>query len=365
MIRQLEQRAYQQRIIKKTVDTFKEGGTNVLIYSPPGSGKTVMGFSVLKRLLDHSQELLGKDPQDVRFGWMAMRRNLLVQAKEENEELVQVPNVSYISMFDKNPPEVDVLVPDEAQHDAANSAHHIHAIAKPKLVLGLSATPFRTDRMKLCFDRIIQDAGYHSLIQGGYLSEFEQYMLDEWSVQTVCNAYLDDPQKWGKSMMFFLRHNDCFLAESILKNSGVRCEVVTGSSDRFTQIEKFENGDLDVLINVFVLTEGFNCPEMCTVFVRDSSKGPTIQMAGRVLRKHNDHPIKKIVQSTGTKWPFVRTASAKRQFIVVGGDWRSLGTNELVEVMRQRMLRAIAQTRVDIPEFVSKHFSKSLPPWME
>ena len=52
-----------------------------------------------------------------------------------------------ISMFDKNPPaDVDLLVVDECQHDAADSMAHIHNVVKPKMILGLTATPFRSDR---------------------------------------------------------------------------------------------------------------------------------------------------------------------------------------------------------------------------
>ncbi len=40
MIKVFQDRPYQQRIIRKTIDTFLEGGTNVLIHSPPGSGKS-------------------------------------------------------------------------------------------------------------------------------------------------------------------------------------------------------------------------------------------------------------------------------------------------------------------------------------
>jgi superfamily II DNA or RNA helicase len=354
MVRQLENRDYQQRIIKRTVETFDQGGKNVLIQSPPGSGKTVMGFCSMKELLGLSQKLLQKPAHEVQFGWMAMRRNLLAQAKKENYDLgINCPNVHYISMFDKDPPPVDVLISDEAQHDASNSAHHVHAVSRPELVLGLSATPYRTDRMKLCFDRVIEDAGYHSLIQDGWLARFDQWMLEEYNYQSVAATYLASPEKWGKTLMFFLRIEECYMAAQLLQKHGIRCDVVTGSTDRFAQIDKFENGELDVLINVFVLTEGFDCPDMNTVFVRDSSKGPTIQMAGRVLRRHPDIPVVNIVQSQDTKWPFVRTAGARRQYIQdKGGIWKSLGSNELVEIMRKRMIRRMAATEVILPELL-------------
>ena len=350
----LEQRDYQLRIVDKTIQTFLDGGKNVLIESPAGSGKTVMAFSTLNRIFEYSERLFNKKAEDVVFGWSALRRNLLVQAEAENQDKFKIPNVRYISMFDKNPPKVDVLVIDEAQHDAANSARHVYGICDPAIALGLSATPYRTDRMQLCFDRIIKDAGYHRLIQDGYLSKFDQYMMNEYSPESVTATYLSDRAKWGKCLMFFHRISECMEACKILQAAGVRCDVVTGTSDRFAQLDKFESGEYEVLLNVYVLTEGFDAPDMKTVFVRDSSKGPTIQMGGRVLRMHPEIPVVNIVQSTATHWPFVKTAKPNHQFIETDDHkWLSVGTNERIELIRKEMLKRIAKSDAVLPLFIT------------
>jgi superfamily II DNA or RNA helicase len=51
-----------------------------------------------------------------------------------------------------------------------------------------------------------------------------------------------------------------------------------------------------VLANCMVLTEGFDEPTLQTVWVRRSGRGPTIQMAGRALRKCPGMAAKQIVQ---------------------------------------------------------------------
>src|SRR3712207_9443819 len=90
-----------------------------------------------------------------------------------------------ISMFDKRPPQVDLLVIDEAQHDGALSMANLHSFIKPKKILGLSATPFRGDRFKLCFEKSIRDAGIHSLIQDGYLSPYHHYTIPQYTPASV------------------------------------------------------------------------------------------------------------------------------------------------------------------------------------
>ena len=173
-----EPRLYQRRIIRKAIASFQGTArdakgvleplvSSILVESPTGSGKTIMGLAIARWM----QQKLG-----MRVGWTAMRRNLLAQAAAENGRGFGV-GLKLISMFDKHPPQVDLLIVDEAQHDGALSMANMHSIIKPKKILGLSATPYRTDRFKLCFEQSIRDAGIHALIQDGYLSPYHHYTI--------------------------------------------------------------------------------------------------------------------------------------------------------------------------------------------
>ena len=118
----LEARHYQQRIIAQAVSLFTGMSTDLsdkngealkslLLESPTGSGKTVMGLGVAAWFAKN---------RGFSVGWAAMRRNLLAQAAAENARGFGL-DLKLISMFDKKPPQVDFLVIDEAQHDAALS----------------------------------------------------------------------------------------------------------------------------------------------------------------------------------------------------------------------------------------------------
>jgi len=338
----VQPRPYQQRIVGKALEFFADAGLrSVLIESPTGSGKTVMGLLVARAL----QERLG-----VRVGWVAMRRYLLDQARAENDDKRIGVRAAFLSMFDKDPPAgLDLLVVDEAQHDAASSMAHLHQVIRPRFILGLSATPYRSDSVKLCFDSVIRDAGIASLIQDGYLSPYHHFTLPAYNPRSVVEHYLRDRTRWGRSIFYFHTLEQCFAANALLKRAGVRCDVVTGSSDRDAQLEAFRSGRLDVLSNCLVLSEGFDCPELQTVFCRPSCKGLTIQMCGRVLRKHSAVPVKQIVQCSQTRWPFVRTAVAAAQFAWQHGEWRSLSLNPRINEVAGRTMRALARTRVALP----------------
>jgi len=272
----VEPRPYQQRIVQTTAAMFngehrngagqlEPAARSVMVESPTGSGKTVMGLLAAK---------LMQKQHGVKVGWVAMRRNLLAQTAEENRRMgIDVEPIQFLSMFEKNPPtDLDLLVVDEAQHDAASSMAHLHNTIRPRWILGLTATPFRTDRIKLCFDKVIKDAGIHQLIQDGYLSEYHHYTIPCWNVPTVAEFYLREPERWGKSIFFFRTTEECFELRDLLQAQGVVCDVVTGSSRREEQIARFLSGEVPVLINCMVLTEGFDCPDLQTVFCRDSAK---------------------------------------------------------------------------------------------
>lgn len=272
MQQKIETREYQQRLVTKALNAYAQGLKSVLLESPTGSGKTIMGLLILKKL----QEL---DPE-MSFGWVTMRRKLLLQAKRENER-VGVNNISFVSMFDKNPPHFKFMVSDECQHDAAASSADMHKVSGAGLSLGLTATPFRTDRVKLSFDKVISDCGVRFLIESGFLSQFKQWVIPKWTPQDVAKHYLLSPDRWGKSVIYMKTLPLCFETMRILQEGGVTAEVIHGAQSRQEQddiYERFEDGVTKVLINVYLLTEGFDAPDLQTVFVRDSGKLCTMQM---------------------------------------------------------------------------------------
>lgn len=370
----IQPRPYQRRIATKATDMFRgtyvheqtgqrePAASSVMLESPTGSGKTIMALTLAKALQ--------LDEPDLTFGWVAMRRNLLGQAARENREKgINVENIHFTSMFEKNPTELMrakrmgrpiCLIVDEAQHDAASSMSHLHNTIEPDHILGMTATPFRTDKMKLCFQKVIKDCGIHQLIQDGFLSPYHHYTIPKWTPSEVADHYCADPERWGKSIFFFVSLEDCYELGRIFAERGVAHEVVRGGQPKVTEasIERFNAGEIPCLINCMVLTEGFDCPSLKTAWVRDSSKGPTMQMGGRTFRIYEDLPHKQIVQSKLTRWPFIRTAMPAQQYLWVQDEWRSLKINPKLNEINQNARLAIAQTEVNMPDFITTRRGK-------
>jgi superfamily II DNA or RNA helicase len=338
----IEPRGYQKRVVARVIEMFSgphvdrkvelPEARSVMVESPTGSGKTVMGLLLAK----WAQETLG-----MRVVWTAMRRNLLAQVERENRDRGFGVDLRTVSMFDRNPPRGDLLIVDEAQHDATRSMASLHAAVGSSRVLGLSATPWRADRLGLCFERSVRDAGIRQLVLDGYLSPFAHYTINAYSPESVAATFLREPARWGRTLMFFRTIAECRACAGLLAAAGVPCEVVTGSSDREAQIERFEAGECRVMLSVAVLTEGFDCPGLETVFCRPAGRGPTVQMAGRVLRRAEGIAHKSIVQCQATSHPFTATALPMVQYVEAAEGWRSIGLNDRVERATARMLEML------------------------
>lgn len=344
----VDPRAYQKRIVGRLYDLFAiKGATSVLIESPTGSGKTVMALMGAKLL---------QDTLNLRIGWVSMRKHLLAQAAKENIDKEIRASIEFFSMYAKEfPKDLDMLIVDEAQHDAASTMAHIHNVIQPRFTLGMTATPFRCDRLKLCFDSVIKDAGIHRLIQEGFLSQYNHFTIANWTPETVTRHYMTEPNRWGKSLMYFHRLEQCAYAQQLLAEGGIPCEVVSGDTDVDRQLEWFRSGKLQVLLNCMKLTEGFDSPDLQTVFCRPSNKGTTMQMCGRVFRKHPELPFKNIVQAEKTRWPFIRTAKPHRKFVFEHGDWLSIEGSDRIEVASLNVVTEMAGVEIKLPKKLAEY----------
>jgi len=327
-----ERRSYQEEAISACVADFVEKRvSSVMLESPVGYGKTYMALEAIHRL----QNLLDRP---MRINWVAPRRHLLRQVMEPNRDLHQ-DNIRPVSLFERLPPEADFVVLDEAHHEATQSCVLLYEKMKCPLVLGLSATPLRTDRMKLSFQETVTTCSIDRLIREGFLSPFHSYLLPSYGPQIAAECYLNDPSRWGKTLTFFHTVAECLDYQRRLAEAGVACEVVTAESDKERQIALFASGAVKVVANVSMLTEGFDLQDVGTVFARDASRLPTIQMCGRGLRLAPGKAFCNIVQSGDTDYLFERVTPAQRGFRLMDGRWLALqdGTKEIEDTIKRSL----------------------------
>ena len=238
------------------------------------------------------------------------------------------------------------LVIDEAHHAVAKSykkiIQYVADHMKSMKLLGLTATPFRTSEdeqgaLKQVFtDDIVYKTDLDALIKKGILAtpkfkkwntslQFTEHlgvkalksienldMLPENIVNDIAGSkernriivdeYINNYEKYGPTIVFALNKNHAITLNALFnekgKKYGIKSEfiisevqdMITGitisNADNERKIEAYRNGEIQVLINVNILTEGTDLPKTHTVFLTRPTVSTTLmtQMVGRALR---------------------------------------------------------------------------------
>lgn len=339
-------RPYQREAIDAIRDVWDSGQQNALLVLATGLGKTVV-FTALGRelraegigktlVLAHRGELL----EQAKAKWLEVEPDAIVgvvkgaqretwadvivasvqscypDALDEQGQVVRKGRVSELPLA-----EVGLVIADECHHIAADSwLALVRAVrqANPRaLLLGVTATPYRADGQGLgmLFDRIAYRLGIADGIAQGYLCPLRgvrvQVELDLEGVKTSKNGdYRDDAlgdrldheeihraivEAWRKEAEG--RQTVCFsptvdtathLAEAFVA-AGIPADVVsdrTKKKDRAAILARYAAGELRVICNCAVLTEGWDAPATsCVVLARPTkSVGLYAQCVGRGTR---------------------------------------------------------------------------------
>jgi superfamily II DNA or RNA helicase len=211
----------------------------------------------------------------------------------------------------------DYIVVDEFHHASATTYRRLINYFKPKFLLGLTATPERSDGadlLELCGGNLVFRCDLAEGIRRGLLCEFDYFgvpdevdytnipwrsrRFDEAQLTTAVatlsrarNALEQLDRRGGSRTLAFCvsqRHAD-FMA-GFLNDNGKRAVAVhTGatSAPRTQSLEQLQAGELDVVCAVDMFNEGVDLPDLDTVMMLrpTESKVLWLQQFGRGLRK--------------------------------------------------------------------------------
>lgn len=220
-------------------------------------------------------------------------------------------------------PRLNLLVIDEAHHCASNSYQQLIGRTRelnPEVdILGLTATPERSDRKGLSatFDNVADVVTVGEMVRAGHLVPPVGRVIDigtQGQLRKVKRTAADYDMAEVEAIQNSTINNrqivDYWLAESAdrlsvafcstiqhaedvrdaFRAAGVEAEVVHGelpTKERRAIMAAYDRGEIQMLTNPMILTEGWDC-QLCSsvLLLRSSShKSTMIQMAGRGLRK--------------------------------------------------------------------------------
>ncbi len=220
-------------------------------------------------------------------------------------------------------PPFDLLVVDEAHHAASDSYRRVIGRAmelnRETEILGVTATPERSDRrgLRKTFSNVADVVTIEEMVQAGHLvpptamvidigtqSQLKNVKktandFDQAEVEAIQNTNYNNGQivgQWlelaqGRPTVAFcstIQHAED--VRNAFREHGIEAESVHGKigiTRRREILSAFDRGEIPVLCNPMILTEGWDCQICsCVMLLRTSShKSTAIQMVGRGLRK--------------------------------------------------------------------------------
>lgn len=325
-------RPYQEIAVTDACKALDKHG-NTIVVAPTGAGKTIMLSALIGKrhkkdkrvlVLQHRDELV--DQNRTKF----LKINPYITTSIVNGTVKDWQGDAIFSMVQTlsrenhlaKRPKFDMVVVDESHHAVADTYQRVIDAVRadnPKAeVVGFTATPNRGDKkgLRSVFTNCSHQIELTTLIREGFLVPPKAYVIDVGvrgelegvrklasdfdmdQVEAIMNKKVINEaivQKWEelagdrKTVVFCstIAHAEG-VCEAFVE-SGINAKVVTGDTpkdERKEILHDLEFGDVQVVVNVAVLTEGFDAqPVSCVILTRPCSyKSTMVQMIGRGLR---------------------------------------------------------------------------------
>ena len=300
-------RPYQSRAIEECCRHLA-AGKNTLLVSPTGSGKTYMSGSIARRLIGNGSKAL----------ILAHRRELVHQLSNTLSEFgvahgviapgmppmkhfgVQVSSIQAILSSSRSigRDKLDLIVIDEAHRAAADSYQYICKKHPKTPVLGLTATPWRTDGkpLSVAFDELVVATSIENCVEAGYL--VEPWVIQPEEYDWDKGQMVGDPvSKWAKyargmrTILFASSVEESMRYADEFNKFGIKAVHIcskTKDERRRSVLSGIEGASPDpmVICNYDLLTEGVDIPSLqCVILARKTESSIVYRQAvGRIMR---------------------------------------------------------------------------------
>lgn len=332
-----------QQAALKEIQAVRDAGRNKgLVISATGTGKTYLSafdarrFSPKRMLfVVHREQILQKAKSDFirvlggieeEFGILsgtikqtnAKYLFATIQTISKDENLLQFERDAF-----------DYILIDEVHKAGAISYLKVIDYFKPKFLMGMTATPERTDDFNIfeLFDyNIAYEIRLQEALEEDMLCPFHYFgvtdieingeVIDDTTILSKLvekervDHIVDKIEYYGfsgekvKGLMFCSRKEEAVKLSKALNDRGYKTVALTGDDsqeERVLQVNRLEDGDLDYIITVDIFNEGIDIPCINQVVMIRQTQSSIIfiQQLGRGLRKHESKQYVTIIDFIG------------------------------------------------------------------
>jgi superfamily II DNA or RNA helicase len=324
-------RDYQSDAIDAIEKSWAGGTTRPAVVLPTGAGKTVVFSHLAARqheragrtlVLAHREELLNQAAAKIRSVAPHLKTGIVKAERDEHDGAdIVIGSIQTLAVPRRRERigQVGLVIVDEAHHAAADSYRTVldhFGCFDGTPTAGFTATMsrqdgglaevwhdvvFRLDILTMIARGFLVDVRGKSVVvegldltqvnsRGGDYQEGQlgAALAESGAAKAVADAYLrfasDRP-----GVVFTPTVETAMQMTDVLNEAGISTACVWGemtSADRRLALDRYQKGDIQVLANCMVLTEGFDAPwASCCVVARPTrSASLYVQMVGRVLR---------------------------------------------------------------------------------
>jgi len=324
-------RDYQNEIIQRIEKAIAKGYRRIMLQLPTGAGKTRCFVELAKRhkekpyignvpnclvvahrkeLIDQAVNALGRE---IRNKWEI--GVIKSKVNENRNSTIQVASIQ--SLIRRDFPKAGLVIIDEAHHATAKSYQTIIEHYGEAIILGVTATPARTDGkgFRDSFEILIKGPTIKKLTVQNHLCPYKLYAYSKQRINTSSvkiqagdyepneladavsrsKVRADLVQTWQqhafekRTVVFAVNVELSKQYAEIYNASGYKSEHIDGTTpeqERAAILKRFARGETKILCNCNIVTEGFDLPEMeCVQIVRPTQSVIFwLQMVGRSLR---------------------------------------------------------------------------------
>lgn len=390
------------------IRTLKQ--TRALVITSTGSGKTILSALDVRAVnpermlfIVHQEQILDQAiqqymkvlnlPEDAFGKYTGTKKDL-------NKKFIfaTIQSISKEDTLAKIAPDYfDFVLIDEVHRAGASSYRTVIDYLTPDFLLGLTATPERTDGFniyELFHHNIAYEIRLQKALESGMLTPFHYYGVSDYvsddgeaidektAVSKLISPgrvthILQALETYGqvgihvKGVIFCSRNEEArqlseLLNDSLLRGRKLRTKALSGNDSivyRQSVVEEMVRGDLDYILTVDIFNEGIDIPELNQVVLLRGTESSIIftQQIGRSLRKHASKDYSVIIDFIGNyKQNFLipiallgdRSLNKEsiRKGMIDALDTGTIGGFSSInfdKISRQRVFDAVSRARLD------------------